>query len=308
MKVRHSEKMKRNVSVLGFGGWQLGNSEHWGEMSFNEGKNLVRDAFALGITFFDTAPNYSNGLSEEIIGAATKDFREQVYINTKFGHSKSGVDFSIEAIEKSIDSSLERLGTSYLDSVLLHNPPLEVLKGETDHEDEFKRLIELGKIRGYGVSIDSLEELDLTLNNLDVDVIEIMFNINHQEVTELFDEVKKRGIMLVVKVPLDSGWLTGKYNNDSVFGGIRSRWNRSDITHRAKLIEEIKEITGSADLVQYALSFILSFDEVTTVIPGVSSIKQLKENKDATNFKLDENVRKKLIQFGESIRNQNIPW
>jgi len=109
-------------------------------------------------------------------------------------------------------------------------------------------------------------------------------------------------------VPLDSGWLTGKFNNDSVFGGIRSRWNRSDITHRAKLIEEIKEITGSADLVQYALSFILSFDEVTTVIPGVSSIKQLKENKDATNFKLDENVRTKLIQFGESIKNQNIPW
>lgn len=309
MKVRHNDRLKRSVSVIGFGGWQLGNNEQWGDMSFDEGKNLVRDAFAMGITFFDTAPNYSYGKSEEIIGSATKDFREQVFINTKFGHTADGkTNFSVTEIEESIRKSLIRLNTNYIDTVMLHNPPVEVLEGKTSHEHTFKRLIEEGVIHGYGVSIETKEELELTLNNLDVDTIEIRFNVIHQEVTELFDKVKEKGIMLVVKVPLDSGWLTGKYDKDTVFEGVRSRFSRQAIQDRAVLLDDIKDILGEDPIVPSSLAFILSFDAVTTVIPGVKSYGQLKENVAASKFELDDQKRIDLIRlYEEKIKKMNLP-
>jgi len=99
---------------------------------------------------------------------------------------------------------LERLQTTYIDSVILHNPPREILDGKTRHKEEFQRIKRIGKIRGYGVSIDTLEELELVLNNWDVDVIEILFNIMNQSPKYLFDKVNERGILLSIKVPLDS--------------------------------------------------------------------------------------------------------
>ncbi|MBN2604622.1 MAG: aldo/keto reductase, partial [Bacilli bacterium] len=220
MEKRKAAKMQREVSVLGFGGWQLGNTEFWGEMDFISGVNLVKEAFENGVNFFDTAPGYASGNSERIIGEAVKEFRDQVVINTKFGHNADGTsNFQVAYIEHAIDESLKRLQTNYVDSVILHNPEFYILEGKTDHFKELNRLKEIGKIRGYGVSIDSYAELLATLRNLDVDVIEIMFNLVHQEIIPLLQEVEELGIMLVIKVPLDSGWLSGKYDKNSVFTG-----------------------------------------------------------------------------------------
>lgn len=310
VKKRYTKKFNVSISEIGFGGWQLGNDASWGAMSYEEGVKLVRSAYDKGINFFDTAPGYSNGLSEKIIGEALKDHRQEVFINTKFGHNHlNQTDFSEGSIEKSINESLERLQTTYVDSVILHNPPREILEGKTNHQSEFLRMKDIGKIRGFGVSIDTLEELDLVLNYLDVDVIEILFNINNQSPKVLFDKVKEKGILLIAKVPLDSGWLSGKYNADSHFTGIRSRWDQEVISKRSKIIDKIKAIVHDENLVNYALGFILSFDAITTVIPGVKDFHQLDSNIKTSEFELSEDIKNKLEKlYEEEIKPLNLPW
>jgi len=132
--MKYIEFLNKKMSVLGFGGWTLGNNSNGKIMSEEAGVKLVRKAFDEGITFFDTAPNYSLGKSETIIGKALMDVRDKIIINSKFGHQANGkIDFSESKIEESINSSLKRLNTDYLDSVILHNPDMSILKGETDH-------------------------------------------------------------------------------------------------------------------------------------------------------------------------------
>lgn len=307
---RTTKKFNREISEIGFGGWQLGNDAVWGPMTREEGIQLVKTAYEKGVNFFDTAPGYSNGVSEEIIGEAVKDFRKAVFINTKFGHNHlNQTNFSESAIETSIDESLARLQTTYVDCVLLHNPPKEILEGKTYHQKEFQRLKEAGKIRGYGVSIDTPEDLELVLNHLDVDAIEILFNINHQSPKILFDKVKEKGILLIAKVPLDSGWLSGKYNAESRFGGIRSRWDHDVIVKRATIIDKIKAIVHEENLINTALSFILSFDAITTVIPGVKDISQLDANIAAAQFHMSHEIKSRLERlYEEAIKPLGLPW
>lgn len=309
MKQRFALRFDRLISEIGFGGWQLGN-DLWGAMSTDEGVALVKSAYQKGINFFDTAPGYSNGLSEQILGEALKAVRHEVLINTKFGHNHlNQTNFSETSIEKSINESLERLQTSYVDSVILHNPPRAILEGKTNHHAEFQRMKDIGKIRGYGVSIDTLEELDLVLKHLDVDVIELLFNINAQAPKALFDHVKAKGILLIAKVPLDSGWLSGKYNADSHFSGIRSRWDHDVIVKRAHLVDRIKSIVQDDDLVKYALGFILSFEAITTVIPGTKNLAQLDSNIASAQFTLSDDLKQKLEQlYDEEIKPLNLPW
>jgi len=310
MEYRVSKKLNRKISVLGFGGWQLGNKEFWDGVGYDDGVALVKSAIKEGVTFFDTAPGYSSGMSESIIGEAIIGHRDSVFINTKFGHTAEGhSNFDESVIESEIHNSLKRLKTTYLDSVILHNPPHYILEGKSKHFIELDRLKKKGLIRGYGVSIDSLHELELVLDNLDVDVIEIMFNIIHQEVTNRFEEIKKRGILLVIKVPLDSGWLTGKYNKDSSFSGIRARWNQDSKNIRSSIVDKIKEITKQDNVVQTALSFITSFDAVTTVIPGVKSESQLMKNIEAANTVMDNTIKDQLVAlYNKEIKYQNTPW
>ena len=302
--------MNKKISSLGFGGWQLGNTDFWGNMTYDYGVELVKDAIKQGVNFFDTAPGYSGGLSELIIGEGIKGYRDSIFINTKFGHKADGTsDFRSSNIEEAIEASCQRLQTDYLDSFILHNPEMYILEGKTDHFKELDRLKQLGKIKAYGVSIDRLEELNTVLNNIDIDVIEVMFNIMHQEVIEAFEEIEKRGILLIIKVPLDSGWLTGKYNALSEFSGIRNRWNSEIKQVRSDIVKEIKNIVKEDNLVKYALSFILSFSAVTTVIPGVKNIKQLKNNIESVNYELNTEIKKQLIDlYNDVIKNQNIPW
>ncbi|MBU1020600.1 MAG: aldo/keto reductase [Firmicutes bacterium] len=310
MEKRYAKKMKQELGVLGFGGWQLGNTEFWGEMDFVSGVTLVKEAFENGINFFDTAPGYASGNSERIIGEAVKEFRDQVVINTKFGHNADGTsNFNVDYIEHAIDMSLERLQTDYIDSVILHNPEFYILQGETDHFVELKRLKDIGKIRGYGASIDTYPELLATIRNLDVDVIEIMFNLVHQDIIPLLEEVEEKGIMLVIKVPLDSGWLSGKYNENSIFTGIRARWDRKTIENRADIIRRIKDIVNEDNLVPTALSFLLSFPAVTTVIVGVKNQEQLHSNISAIKNELDPETKQKLMDLYQNyIVNIDTPW
>lgn len=309
MKYQNNQYNKP-ISICGFGGWQIGNATFWNGAGFDESVELVQEAIKKGVTFFDTAPGYSNGLSETIIGNAVKNHRNEVWINTKFGHTADGEsDFSVSAIEREIKNSCQRLQTDYIDSVILHNPPHDILQGNTGHEAEFQRLKRTKLIRAYGVSIDTADELQMVLNHLQVDVIEIMCNIIHQSVIPLFEEVKKRGILLIIKVPLDSGWLTGKYDHTSVFDGIRSRWTQNQIQVRSDIVSEIKRIIKNQSMVDVALSFITSYDAVTTVIPGVKNKEQLEHNILGANSSIDPKIKQELEELYQTkIKEMDTPW
>ncbi|RJX27008.1 MAG: aldo/keto reductase [Acholeplasma sp.] len=301
---------KHKINRLGFGGWQLGNTEFWGYMAIEDGVELVQHAIKRGINFFDTAPGYASGLSETILGMATKNLRSKVVINTKLGHTADGeTDFSVYSLRKQIEDSLERLQTTYLDSVILHNPGFDILEGKTQHVQELKALKEEGLIRAFGVSIDTYEELDTVIHHLDVDVVEILFNIFFQEPAKLFKKAAKKGISLIAKVPLDSGWLTGKYDENSEFTGIRMRWDDQTIERRAQLVANLKEMTKEENLTKYAIAFILSFPEITAVIPGMRTIDQVNDHLANADFKLTQALKDQFIKLYETkIKDEPLPW
>jgi aryl-alcohol dehydrogenase-like predicted oxidoreductase len=308
MKYNRVSKVDFDISEISFGSWQLGNNQDFDCLTDEESINLVKKAVLNGITLFDTAPNYGNGNSERLLGEALKSNRDKVFINSKFGHSKEGTNFDVEALEPSIKKTLERLQTTYLDSVILHNPELDMLKGTHPIYEKLEELKHRKVINYYGVSVDTAEELEVVLTQNSVDVIEVMFNIIHQSPKKWFDEIKSQGILLLIKVPLDSGWLTGKYNEDTLFTGIRSRWTDEVKSTRLNIVERVKGIIGD-DMVSSSLRFILDFDAVSCVIPGVRNEQQLFSNIKVSHFKLDEQKHIALeTLYSDFIEKQDTPW
>ncbi|MBN2268545.1 MAG: aldo/keto reductase [Acholeplasmataceae bacterium] len=310
MAKRIETKSKKPVNRLGFGSWQLGNTEFWGHMSQDEGVELVKKAIAEGVNFFDTAPGYASGMSESIIGMAIENHREDIFIATKYGHTADGeTDFSVFSLREQIYSSLERLQTDYLDALILHNPPWDILEGHTNHIQELKKLKEEGLIRYFGVSIDTGEEMELVLEHLDLDIIEIIFNIFFQEPIAHFKKINEKNIDIIAKVPLDSGWLTGKYDEFSEFSGIRMRWDDETIERRAFLVSRLKSVITKSDLTKYAMSFIKSFDEISVVIPGIRTIEQLTDHLNYQDYELSDELKQVFIDIYESyIKDDPLPW
>jgi aryl-alcohol dehydrogenase-like predicted oxidoreductase len=297
------------ASRLGFGAWPLGNTARNHTMTKAEGTELVKEALNKGITFFDTAPNYALGKSETILGEALKDKREQVIINSKFGHHANDVqDFSETLIKDSVLGSLKRLKTTYLDSLILHNPPRYILEGKTNHFNVLESLKEEGLIKAYGVSIDTLDELKLALKLKGITVIEILLNLFSQDTRNLI-EASDGHIAFIIKVPLDSGWLTGSYHKDMVFTGIKARWSIEDKKRRDDLVNMLKTKLNTEDLTFYALQFLFNTKNVTTVIPGIRTPNQLHEHITIEQQPFDLSVMADLVKFyDEFIKNDPLPW
>lgn len=313
MKYNKLIKGSRAVSEIGLGTWQLGVRSGWKEMTDDEATTLVQSSFEKGINFFDTAPNYGRGTSEVRLGNALKGYdRDKLVVNTKFGHTDmGGTDYDAGSIRPSLEGSLKRLQMDYVDSLILHNPPFEYLDGnKNDHYEILEKLKEEGKIKEYGASVDTYKEIKTLLHTTNSKVIEIFFNILHQDAGRALDLAKEKKAGIIVKIPLDSGWLTGKYNENSVFEGVRKRWSPADIKTRAALIDKLKNIVGSeANLAHVAISFCLAYDAVATVIPGSISRQQLNDNILATAKPLSKELVEKLEAFyQEEVKSLTIPW
>ena len=301
------------VSEIGLGAWQLGVKSGWKEMTENEAIELVQTSYEMGVNFFDTAPNYGLGTSELRLGKALKAYdREKLVVNTKFGHPDTGgTNFDSSGIRKSLEGSLKRLQMDYVDSLIIHNPPFEYLDGnKNDHYEILERLKDEGKIKGHGASLDTYKEIETLLQTTDSKVIEVFFNILHQDAANAFGLAKEKNVGIIVKIPLDSGWLTGKYNENSTFEGVRRRWSKSDIKTRAMLIEKLNNMIGhEVHLAQTAMSFCLAYDAVATVIPGSVNIEQLKKNISNISKPISLPLLKKLEAFYQNdVKNLNLPW
>lgn len=313
MEYRKFTKVSPKISTIGFGSWQLGNHKSWSEMTDGEAVYLVKEALSKGVNFFDTSPNYAEGNSERLLGKAFEGInRKNIVINTKFGHGVDGqVDFRPESLRKSIEGSLSRLKTDYLDSVLLHNPSRDLMDPQqVVHYEILEKLKEEGKILAYGASLDSYEDMIHFMTKTQGEVMEIFFNILHQDVRKAFKMAKEKEIALIAKIPLDSGWLSGKYNQTSTFSGIRSRWSSEDIQKRGDAVDLIRDLPRiDQSMAQFALSYCLAYDEISSVIPGCVSIDQLNNNIASINHPMDSKMVKTLEAiYNNLIEPMKLPW
>jgi aryl-alcohol dehydrogenase-like predicted oxidoreductase len=300
-----------DVSEIGLGAWQF-TDPGWGGPTEEESVAIVDEAIRLGVTFIDTAPAYAGGKSEQTLGRALEGRRDQVVLCTKFGYwPGAGPDYSADRIEESVEQSLTRLRTDHLDVLLIHSPPFEVMDGRTaPHYRVLQRLVDSGVIRAYGVSgqADTSEEIRRIVETTGSQAIEIRYNALYQEPEVAFEQAAAASVGLIVKVPLESGWLSGKYDASSRFDdGPRSRWSTEEIAERAKLVQEFESLLPAGRSTAHgALQHILAQPQVSTVIPGTKSLAQLRDNVAATEATLPEQTVEAIRMLGQS--QSALPW
>jgi len=311
MKLRPFGNTGMNVSEIGLGAWQLANPD-WGVSDRNEGVRIVQKSLEAGCNFFDTAPGYGGGVSETLLGQALKPVRKEVIICTKFGHTAEGVtDFSVKAIRPSIEASMRRLQTDYLDIVLMHNPPRETMDGRVASQyEEFEKLKAEGLIREYGVSLDWREEAELVIDTTKSKALEVFFNALYQEPLPAFQKAYENGVGIIIKVPLDSGWLSGRYRGDHQFNDIRKRWPPEVLARRSELVEQFAALVPEGTFMAHAaLQFIMAQPQVSTIIPGAKSVEQALNNFAAADKQLSPEVVQSMYDLWKrEIESEPLPW
>jgi len=311
MKLRPFGNTGMNVSEIGLGAWQLANPD-WGVDSKSEALRVIQKSLEAGCNFFDTAPGYAGGRSEELLGEGLKSMRKDVMLCTKFGHTAEGLtDFSTNAIHQSIEASLRRLQTDYLDIVLMHNPPREMMDGRVASQyAELEKLKAEGKIREYGVSLDWREELEMVVDTTQSKALEVFFNALYQEPLPAFQKAHENGVGIIVKVPLDSGWLSGRYRKGHQFDDIRKRWPPEVVARRSELVEQFAALVPEGtSMAHAALQFILTQPQVSTIIPGAKSAEQALDNFAAADKQLSQEVVQSMYDLWErEIMSDPLPW
>lgn len=294
MKTRIFGGTGREVGEVGLGCWQMGSS--WGEVTEETALATMRTAYESGTTLFDTADVYGAGRSERLIGKFLKETRAPIFVATKLGRfSPPGwpENFTRAGIRQHTEASLQRLGVERLDLTQLHCIPFEVLqRGEVfEHLRELKRE---GKIRDFGVSVESMAEADFCVRQEGVASLQIIFNLFRQKPAQtLFAEAKQRKVAILVRLPLASGLLGGKMTAATTFPASDHRNFNADgqqfnvgetfaglkFGKGVELAEALKQfVPAGQTLPELALRWILDFDAVSAIIPGASNPDQARRN------------------------------
>jgi aryl-alcohol dehydrogenase-like predicted oxidoreductase len=218
MQYRNFSNIGWKVSEIGLGCWAIGSE--WGNVSAADAREVLKTSLDKGINFFDTADVYGDGRSEKFVGELIKSTSEKIFVATKSGrrlnpHSTEG--YNLKNIEEFIDRSLINLGIDCIDLLQLHCPPSEIYPKKETYE-MMDEIVKLGKIANYGVSVEKVSEAMDAIQFPNVKSIQIIFNIFRQKPAEtFFKEAAKRNVSIIARVPLASGLLTGKMNQESTF-------------------------------------------------------------------------------------------
>ena len=301
MKYRKLGKTGIEVSEISLGTWQVGGK--WGS-GFNDAlaEQIINEAIDDGVNFIDTADVYEAGASEAAVGRVVRSRSEEVFVATKCGRQISphvNEGYTPEVLRKYVEDSLKNTGMECLDLIQLHCPPTEVYYRPEIFE-LFDRLKDEGKIKNLGVSIEKIEEGLKAIEYPNVKTVQIIFNMFRQRPLELFfEQAKKKDIGIIVRVPLASGLLTGKFSQDSTFDEEDHRnFNRdgaafdkgetfSGVPFNVGLeaVNELKTIFPDREnLAPIALRWILDFPEVSCIIPGASKVEHLNSNINAAEL------------------------
>ena len=295
MKYRRLGKTNLDISIVGIGTWQYGGE--WGkDFTQHEVDSILEKAKETGINFIDTAECYGNHLSESLIGGyLSRNNREDWIVATKFGHHFHGNfdrtrHWSVDDVLKQLDSSLKSLKTDYIDLYQAHSCTDEEFKND-DLWTMLDKQVQAGKIRNLGISLRTNDESYQTDQATDVNVgaIQVVYNrLDRKPEEKIFPSSEKQNLGVLARVPLASGYLSGKYKPGAVFSSddVRSKHDREET---AKLLNEVEKISDTevprgVPMATWALAWCLNHPAVTSVIPGCKNPDQVELNAKAADF------------------------
>lgn len=320
MNYRTLGKTGFNISEISLGTWQVGGK--WGSgFNHNKADKILNAAIDEGINFIDTADVYEAGESEIAVGKMLKKFKDRIYVATKCGrqinpHVDEG--YTPQALRSYVEDSLKRMDLECLDLVQLHCPPTQVYYRPEIFE-EFEKLKTEGKILNLGVSVEKVEEALKAIEFDNITTVQIIYNIFRQRPQEyFFKRASEKNVGIIVRVPLASGLLSGKYSMNTKFEEGDHRFNNRNgelfdkgetfagipYEQGIESVEKIKQhIANPEQLALIALKWILMKPEVSCIIPGASSADQIMNNvKASALLDLDEN----LMSVIDAIYNDDI--
>lgn len=297
MNYRELGNTGMKISEVSFGTWAIGGS--WGKTTDAESLSALDYAIDQGVNFFDTADVYGDGHSEKLLAKATKGKEDDIYIATKFcrqGDIHAAETYSYEQVKAYCEASLRRLERDRIDLYQIHCPATQILEdGNVFHV--LDRLQEEGKIRHYGVSVESVEEGLMCLKHSNVKSLQVIFNLFRQKpAEELFEQARAQGVGIIVRLPLASGLLTGKFkqsdtfeeddhrnfNNDGNAFNVGETFAGLGFQKGVELAGQLKWIAdGRGSMAEASLRWILDHPDVTTIIPGFKNTKQVRQNLQA---------------------------
>ncbi|MDP2883484.1 MAG: aldo/keto reductase [Ignavibacteria bacterium] len=294
MKYRTFGKTGIQVSEIGYGAWGIGGAL-WQGSEDDQSMRALHTAIDLGLNFVDTALAYGQGHSERLVAKLLKDRKERIYVATKIPPkngkwpARRGTRlhdvFPYEYIIDCTEQSLQNLQVDSIDIQQLHVWNDEWVE-DSEWSDAISKLKEQGKIRHFGVSInDHQPENALRLAATGkVDTFQVIYNIFDQSPEDrLFPFCQEKNIGVIVRVPLDEGGLTGSITPETVFpdGDFRNNYFKGD--RKQQIVDRVSKLmqisaAEARSIAELALRFTLSHPAVSTVIPGMRSMKNVEAN------------------------------
>lgn len=290
------------LSEVGLGTWQLGSAD-WGSMDEENAFAILNKFVDLGGNFIDTADVYGMGISESYIGKFLKTTDKTLFVASKLGRrgdAESGwpQNFRYDTMRSHVESSLKNLGISSLFLEQLHCiPEGELRKGKVFNH--LRQLQSEGLIQHWGVSVETAEEALICLEQEGIASLQLIFNLFRQHYAEeFFAKAKEKGVALIVRVPLASGLLSGKYNQGTSFSesdhrnynangesfNVGETFSGIEFSKGVNLANRIAGMLPDERTAQWAIRWILDHPEVTTVIPGATKISQVEGNMAASKL------------------------
>ena len=316
MQTRQFGASGRQVSEIGLGCWQLG--AEWGDLDDARAEAVLTEAERTGISFVDTADVYGRGRSEERIGrylrGAGKDWAP--FIASKVGRFPEPgwpANFEPATIRRHVEASLARLGVAQLDLVQLHCVPSVELEKMCD---VLRALRDEGLIAAFGASVESSEDARRCLDIEGLASLQVIFNVLRQHPRDaFFDEAARRGVAIIVRLPLASGLLSGRYDSTTTFAADDHRNFNVDgaafhvgetfggfgLAKGCELVDEVQSLAATElPLACFAQRWILDHPAVSTVITGATRAEQVAQNASCSRLpKLDTRIHEELAAFYE---------
>ena len=313
MKYRKFGSLDWNVSEVGLGCWQIG--ADWGNVTEDSAQEILKSSYENGVNFFDTADVYGMGRSEKFVGEFLNSVSERIYVATKAGrqinpHIAEGY-YDKALMESYVDQSLSNLNVETIDLLQMHCPPTEVYS--SDHTFEMLGyLVGKGKIQNYGFSVETVDQALECIKKPQTKSIQVIFNIFRQKPSEeLFKIAKEKKVAIIVRVPLASGLLTGKFNKISTFApddhrnyningdafDVGETFSGVNYNKALEAVDDLKKIIPTGiTLSQLSLRWILMHDAVSVVIPGA-------KNKDHVNLNTSSSDANEISSLMSEIKN-----
>lgn len=290
------------LAEVGLGTWQLGSAD-WGNVDEEDAMRILQAYVDAGGNFIDTADVYGMGISEKIIGKFLKSQTKEVFVATKLGRRSDAPNgwpqnFTYDLMRKQVENSLNHLGLSHLFLEQLHCIPTEEMRSGKVF-NYLRHLKDEGLIEHWGASVETSEEALICLEQEGLASLQIIFNLFRQHVAdEIFEKAKVKGVAIIVRVPLASGLLTGKFDENTSFAAKDHRnfnadgqafnagetFSGIDFKQGIKFSGEIKNLLPDERMAQWAIRWILDHPQVTTVIPGASKVAQVESNMAASGL------------------------